>query len=536
MWLCFLYSFPWLCGAYGLTAPTKKISRPHIYLTVKRGKKKSDVRRDLEDKFKCDAKEYFELLQEPKRKPKIKYLGQHLGRVKSEASSSLRAAPGGGVLACINNNSSNSNPLRVPEKNERDNLSVAQGIGTLTMFCVHDNQHYALTCFHVGCATDSTRLNATINKKEEIEELRSSLPTYVKHAKQQQYYFTEMAVKNNNESISFGDDGSKYTPLGDFHKYHFDNKCDIMSLKVLADTEIDCRMQDTACPNWNSIWDEFYERVLRTGHNPVEVVKNGFSSGLTHGHIVPCDFSSNQETESLFQDAIVVKGCNGPFLESGDSGALVCFHGNDNHKQAFAYGVCELDELPLIKPHESRSSTFHGNAVSEHRTSSVDEDWDDGSSTWSEDCSCSSSRDQFESEDEFENEAMDEDVEEAEYKDKQSTDADRTRTIECPKDNGCQNEFGSIWKFEYEQDNECKIKCDDENEYGDHNKNENESECEEDDGFYFDDDNVNDQSDFEVEFRDESEGITGPYYICLRLDTALENLGLRPCFSDCGSN
>jgi hypothetical protein len=74
-----LYSFPWLCGAYGLVGRNKKIPRPHLYLTVKRGVKISFVRRELEEKFKCeDAKEHFELLREPERKPKIKYLGFRL--------------------------------------------------------------------------------------------------------------------------------------------------------------------------------------------------------------------------------------------------------------------------------------------------------------------------------------------------------------------------------------------------------------------------------------------------------------------------
>ena len=67
-------SFPWLCGSYGLTSPNKKIPRVHIYLTVKRGTKKSDVRRDLEEKYRRDPKEYFELLQEPETLPKIRYL------------------------------------------------------------------------------------------------------------------------------------------------------------------------------------------------------------------------------------------------------------------------------------------------------------------------------------------------------------------------------------------------------------------------------------------------------------------------------
>ena len=149
-----LYSFPWLCGTYGLVGRNKKIPRPHLYLTVKRGVKRSFVRREVEEKFKCDdAKEHFELLREPERKPKIKYLGLLSSKLRCK-SSSVSPAPGGGVLACSNPSYTNKNPLRVPEEKEKVDVPQVQGTGTLTMFCALNGQHYALTCFHVGCATD----------------------------------------------------------------------------------------------------------------------------------------------------------------------------------------------------------------------------------------------------------------------------------------------------------------------------------------------------------------------------------------------
>ena len=506
-------SFPWLCGAYGLTAPTKKIARPHIYLTVKRGMKKSDVRRDLEDKFKCDAKEYFELLQEPKRKPKIKLLGRERNKVTSSATS-VKAVAGGGVLACIKNSSNNSNPLRVLEENERENIPVPQGTGTLTMFCAHDGQHYALTCFHVGCATDETCLNAALIKKDNIQEIRNSLPIYEEHAKEQQYYFAErVVVENNNEPITFGDDGRNYTPLGHFHKFQFDNKCDILSLKVSKDTEIDCKISGITSPNWTNIGVEYYERVFSTGDNPDPVIveKRGFSSAKTYGHIVPCDFSSSQENESLFQDAIVVKGYDGPFLKGGDSGSLVFLHDENDQKQVLAYGVCELDEVPaLFIQHESAQPA-----------TSVDYD-SDGSSIWDgQDYSCSS------------NEVVDECVEETELKDEE--DAEIQDTIKFQEDNECENEFENRNKRECGQDKECKVKCEEKNEdecedehgYEDQNKSEDESG----DNNY--DNDADDKFDSEIVFWEES---TGPYFICLRLDTALENLGLdkAACYGVCG--
>ncbi|CAB4012149.1 Hypothetical predicted protein [Paramuricea clavata] len=138
-----LYSFPWLCGAYGLVGRNKKIPRPHLYLTVKGGVKRSFVRCDLEEKF---------------NKLRCK-------------SSSVLPPPGGGILACSNPSYTNQNPLRVPEENEKVDVSHVQGTGTLTMFCGLNGQHYALTCFHVGCATDENRSNAAFNKVEDVQKM-----------------------------------------------------------------------------------------------------------------------------------------------------------------------------------------------------------------------------------------------------------------------------------------------------------------------------------------------------------------------------
>jgi hypothetical protein len=80
------------------------------------------------------------------------------------------------------------------------------------MFCALNGQHYALTCFHVGCATDKNRLkNAAFNKVEDVQKMRNSLPAYESYAKKQQYYFTQGNTENDNEPILFGDDGTNCT-------------------------------------------------------------------------------------------------------------------------------------------------------------------------------------------------------------------------------------------------------------------------------------------------------------------------------------
>jgi hypothetical protein len=138
---------------------------------------------------------------------------------------------------------------------------------------------------------------------------------------------------------------------------------------TLDGVKIDCKIADATSPDWDSIWDELYE----SDSNPVEVEKTGFSSALTRSYIVPCDFSYSQEQEPLFQDAFVVKGCDGPFLEGGDSGSLVFFHDKNNQKQVFAYGVCEVDELLLPEQHESASSCCFDEDESESEQEMEDE-------------------------------------------------------------------------------------------------------------------------------------------------------------------
>ena len=414
----FLYSFPWFCerGAYGITGPNKKIPRLHLFLTVKRGMKKSVVRRDLEDKFNCDAKGCFELLQEHKRKPKIKYLGDsNESSAESSVSSSVPSgtpSPGGGVLARINSGCSDSNPLRIPEENEREDALEMQGTGTLTMFCCFSKgQHYALTCFHVGCASDEMRLNAIFNNNE----ILNSLPQSVDEAKRKTYWFTDGRSDNTNKPIWYGDDGSNYTLLGDFHDSHFDSECDILAIKVREDTKIDCKIADVTSRDWDSIWDDLIELI--ESQNAVKVEKIGISSSLTDGRIVAYDVS----VDNLFKNAIAVKGKSGPFFKSGDSGSPVFFHDKNDQKHVFAYcvyesddldlpeqpetkdfttsssdndsdNVCEVDDLLSPEQPVSTSSTLREKASPEQATSS-DDNGSDGSSSWSEECNSSDDSD-----------------------------------------------------------------------------------------------------------------------------------------------
>ena len=270
--------------------------------------------------------------------------------------------------------------------------------------------------------------------------------------------------------------------------YHFDNECDILSLKVLDGVKIDCKIADATSPDWDSIWDELY----KSDSNPVEVEKIGFSSALTRGYIVPCDFIYSQEQEPLFQDAFAVKGCSGPFLEGGDSGSLVFFHVKNNQKQVFAYGVCEVDELFLPGQHESEQEMEDENETISERSEAECKD---------EKSEC---KDGWQDKDKLECECEEEWVVFQEESESGISEKEMKREEEKESESG-------ISEKEMEREEEKESESD---------ISEKEMEREE-----------------EQNSKDKVEA-SGPYFICLRLDTALENLGLEKaaCFQNCGCN
>ncbi len=255
-----------------------------------------DVLRELKEKFSCeDPNKYFELLEEPERKPTFKHVGIIFGQPQNGA------VVGGRVLA----------------------YNPSAAAGTLTMFCCKDGQHYALTCFHVGCGT-------ALNEDHNIREISQRFPRYRDHAERQSYYF------NNIDR-----------PLGDFDDGHFDREWDILCVRIPDDVEIDCRIADVPNPNWDRVWVELYERVVER-RDQVQVEKICLSSPFVRGQIVETEFSYRERNgRILFNDTTVVKGDSGSFLEDGDSGSLVYFLDEEERKKAFAYGVMEADELTL---------------------------------------------------------------------------------------------------------------------------------------------------------------------------------------------
>ena len=154
------------------------------------------------------------------------------------------------------------------------------------MFCCRNGQHYTLTCFHVACASDENRLNAVTYKAQDIQKMCLSLSNLQAQAREKEYYFRESKGDNKDEAISYGDDGSNYLS-------------DILSLKIPNDVKLVCRIEGVTSSHWERIHDQLSERVFFQ-NSLVNVEKNGFSSALTKGYIVPNTLSYSG---ALFKDA-----------------------------------------------------------------------------------------------------------------------------------------------------------------------------------------------------------------------------------------
>jgi hypothetical protein len=324
----FFNRFPWLHGAYGIVGPNEKFPRSHFYVTVEKGKKESEILDDIKAAFDCEPSDYFELLPEPEKPMKFKFL--------------LKPTPGGGIAV----KEDGPNPLQASNDIEVEESSTCRASGTLTMFCCKNDKHYALTCFHVGVITDKQRFDRAFNQQDVLDIRKSrSIEWHKEYAKKTlTYCYREKEIGNTDENENAVNSANR-SDLGTFSKGSFDEVSDIMSIEVDKDIQVDCTVAEIDSPVWARIWQELNKRVNRKrGIVPVRVQKLGYSSNLTDGYIDNINFSYNHEGELLFRDAIAVKSDSRKFLHAGDSGALICYLDSKNKKQAFAYGVCEIDK------------------------------------------------------------------------------------------------------------------------------------------------------------------------------------------------
>ena len=302
----------------------------------------------IKDKFKCNPKKYFQILREPEEKPTFRY--------------SSNPTSGGPVVAVHRPNGLNR--MRVKDEIVDEESWSNRAAQTITMFCFRNGIHYALTCFHF-CWDPAFRDASGRHQPEKTFEIRDSIEFYKDYTKREVKFYHDKKLHN---------EGEEKKDIFTFSDCYLDAKCDIISLKVSKDVEINCQLQEIDVPNWNEIWLELRHRKIYT-NDAIAVQKHVFqdqereeqSLNPAHrGHIFKLGHSYKCGDGILFQDACVIKGNSGSFLPAGDSGTLVWFVDKNNRKQAFAYGVAEVDELPEVEA----SSDEDNEALSESSNSS----------------------------------------------------------------------------------------------------------------------------------------------------------------------
>lgn len=306
-------------GAYGVAGRNQDIPRTHFYLTVDKNLKKSEIYDDIKTQFEYELeerepKDFFELRPEPRKPPTFKFLG--------------RPSVGGGIVR----KEKTRNPM-LPNDIIDEVSGTCQPSGTLTMFCVQEKIHYALTCYHVGVALDREKYSKAFNQEDllALYNLRSS-----KWSKEQ----AKATIKYSYSGKDCEDETTS-SDLGTFSDASFDNVSDIMSIEVNKDVKVECKVPNMDVPDWTAIWDYLQEHVY---DGDIEARVHGYSSNTITGNIDDINYCVPYQGKMLIKSAVSLKGHSREFLGPGDSGALVDFVDEESRRHAFAYCVCEVEE------------------------------------------------------------------------------------------------------------------------------------------------------------------------------------------------
>ncbi|XP_046844542.1 uncharacterized protein LOC124438449 isoform X2 [Xenia sp. Carnegie-2017] len=279
-----LKSFPWLCGKYGIARPTDELNYRHMYLEVDESKTEDVLKQEIDNKFKWKASDYIELRYvDPRKKIEIQQL---------------------------------SNNVMV-SRHDDPNKSHS----TLTLFCCKDEQHYALTCAHVGYP------------KSIPEDQRTFL--YIRHQRENE----ARAVNYLHENKYF------YIPkktteiaLGKLAAYSYNQETDIMAILV-DDKATKFTAAEIEVPgSFDDIIGYLSENV-----GIQKVYKAGRESGENTIFDVNYSFPSNENETPSYRDVVAVKSDH-EFLEKGDSGSLIYCYDENMKKIPFAYGIAKVND------------------------------------------------------------------------------------------------------------------------------------------------------------------------------------------------
>ena len=444
--------------------------------------------RDLGIQF--EPKEYFVLFRKSNREPKYKLLS--------------RPSSGGGVV--VKNPLKTPNPCRIRDDDVEEEEDDLKASGTLTMFCCKDGHHYALTCYHVARLNDAARFEGVF-KVPILRDIPSN-ETNTEPAEHNEYYYNER------------DNPEHHIHLGSFHKRSFDSDTDIMSIQIPDDVEVDCNVAEVDSPNWTVLRRKLLERVTPDLNNLVQVAKVGHSTNRMPGYIVKCSHTYKcPDGHLLYKDAIVIKDNETPFLQPGDSGALLWFYDEENRKQPLGYCVGEVDELYPDQTNSIEGSNKSGDSGDEETRESVEETRESDEET----------RESVEETRESDEETR-ESVEETRESDEETRESVEETHESDEETRESDEETRESDEETRESDEETRGSVEENRESVEETRESVEETRES-----VEETRESDSDDFDCIFLAE----TGPYYICLKLDTALRNLELlnAGCFRICsGSN
>ena len=323
--LC-LFSLNWKSG-YGLGWPNEEFDDYHLIVYLKCGEDRDDrfFCKELVKLFGNDAIEEFVDFRRPTEEVKVRFLAD----APDAQAVKLPAKPGTGIYMQRKFLHSFTTPETV-EALYGTNLTMSRR-GTLTAIC-HDiksdpKESYAMTCFHVGYNSwDGTGL---------ARDDRDKFKKLFEHFKMKE----EMLTVQKETKYFYEDSPGHHKPLGGYNESLVNERNDVLLISLKPNVNIECAIENFS-GTVGLKRKEKKAKVVKIG--PGEIKKGIIKERTTLDNIPFENFYGIRSTDP-----------EKSFLESGDSGSLVCIEETDQRLSPFAYGVAEIDlteeELQKLK-------------------------------------------------------------------------------------------------------------------------------------------------------------------------------------------
>ncbi|XP_046844782.1 uncharacterized protein LOC124438649 isoform X2 [Xenia sp. Carnegie-2017] len=247
----------WFGGSLGIVNKYKNKELPyeHLYVTVDNKEKKPEdiLRNEIDEKLGLQTSKFIEF--EYKRlKPNFRY--------KSNLRAEDCTLPINGDIqiqsydSSQNNDSPNSNSSR-NDSSQMNNISCS----SLTMFCLKNENFYALTCAHVACVTDKLSLTQTFGEENEVMMIMDNVNARNKNDGNKYFY----QLLNSDEKRQLGS-----FPCNTVSK--FNSESDIMYIPIGKKEDFH-RLGGDAMDNIVLNLNETNEELYKTAKNNKGVVE-----------------------------------------------------------------------------------------------------------------------------------------------------------------------------------------------------------------------------------------------------------------------